>query len=154
MVRLPRRYAFRYVRVQVLCGSKSYKIKFLNVRAIGVSSTTSLPPPYRTADPLLQRIDEISVVTLRDCMTSIFEDGPRRDRRLWLGDLRLQALANYYTFKNYDLVKRCLYLFAGFPRDDGSVAAAVFEKPVMKAAGDYILDYDVLFGVTVLDYVL
>ena len=28
----------------------------------------------------------------------------------WLGDLRLQALANYGTFRNFDLVKRCLYL--------------------------------------------
>lgn len=29
-----------------------------------------------------------------DCMQSVFEDGPKRDRRLWLGDLRLQALAS------------------------------------------------------------
>ncbi|KAH8150218.1 uncharacterized protein LAJ45_05904 [Morchella importuna] len=152
-VNLPRRFAFRYVRVQVLCGSKSYKIRFLNVKATAISSTASLPPPYQTADDLLRRIDQTSVITLRDCMTTIFEDGPRRDRRLWLGDLRLQALANYYTFKNYDLVKRCLYLFAGFPREDGSVPAAIFERPVTRRAGDYILDYDVLFGVTVLDYV-
>jgi alpha-L-rhamnosidase len=152
-VKLPRRYAFRYVRVQVLCGSKSYKIRFLNVKATAISSTVSLPPPFQAADDLLKKIDEISVITLRDCMTTIFEDGPRRDRRLWLGDLRLQALANYYTFKNYDLVKRCLYLFAGFPREDGSVPAAIFERPVTRRAGDYILDYDVLFGVTVLDYV-
>ena len=27
-------------------------------------------------------------------MQDVFEDGPKRDRRLWLGDLRLEALAN------------------------------------------------------------
>jgi hypothetical protein len=36
------------------------------------------------------------------------EDGPKRDRRLWLGDLRLEALANYETYRNFDLVKRSL----------------------------------------------
>ena len=36
------------------------------------------------------------------------EDGPKRDRRLWLGDLRLEALANYETYRNFDLVKRLL----------------------------------------------
>ena len=45
-------------------------------------------------------------------MQTSFEDGPRRDQRLWVGDLRLQALTNYVTYKANDLVKRCLYLFA------------------------------------------
>jgi hypothetical protein len=31
-------------------------------------------------------------------MQEVFEDGPKRDRRLWLGDLRLQALVNDVTF--------------------------------------------------------
>ena len=42
-------------------------------------------------------LDRVSQRTLRDCMQTVFEDGPKRDRRLWLGDLRLQALANYAT---------------------------------------------------------
>ncbi len=99
-------------------------------------------------------IDRISQVTLRDCMQTVFEDGPRRDRRLWLGDLRLQALANYCTFKDYDLVKRCLYLFAALPREDGSLPACIFEKPKLSPASDYIVDYDALFGPTVYDYTL
>ena len=66
--------------------------------------------------PLLRRIDEVSIATLRDCMQTSFEDGPRRDQRLWVGDLRLQALTNYVTYKANDLVKRCLYLFAANPR--------------------------------------
>ena len=61
--------------------------------------------------------------------SSLFEDGPKRDRRLWLGDLRLQALANYATFDNKELVRRCLYLFAGMTTVDGKISANVFVKP-------------------------
>ena len=50
--------------------------------------------------------------TLKGCMQDVLEDGPKRDCRIWLGDLRLQARANYYTFKNYDLTKCCMYIFA------------------------------------------
>jgi len=58
-------------------------------------------------------------------MQTVFEDGPKRDRRLLFGNLRFQAFTNYATFRNYDLVKRCLYLFAAFPREDGMVFACV-----------------------------
>jgi hypothetical protein len=71
---------------------------------------------------------------------------------MWLGDLRLQALTNYHTFKNYSLVKRCLYMFAALPREDGSLPACVFEKPTLSVGTDYIVDFDVLFGSVVLEY--
>ncbi|WP_390580761.1 hypothetical protein [Paenibacillus illinoisensis] len=45
----------------------------------------------------MANIDRVAVQT-RDCMQSVFEDCPKRDRRLWIGDLRLQALVNYETF--------------------------------------------------------
>ena len=62
-------------------------------------------------------------------MQDVFEDGPKRDRRLWIGDLRLQARTNYATFKNYDLVKRCMYLFAGLTRADGKIGPASLQSP-------------------------
>ena len=62
-------------------------------------------------------------------MQRIFEDGPKRDRRLWIGDLRIQALTNYYTYKNNDMVKGCLYLFAALPCENGQVGACVFLDP-------------------------
>ena len=46
-----------------------------------------------------------------------------------LGDLRLQALANYESFKQNDLVKRCLYLFGAMTTEDGRISANVFTKP-------------------------
>ena len=101
----------------------------------------------------MQRIDAVSIATLRDCMQTTFEDGPRRDQRLWVGDLRLQALTNYHTFKANDVVRRCLYLFAALPRADGLVAACVFEKPAARYGGLHIVDYAALFNVTLFDYV-
>jgi hypothetical protein len=85
-------------------------------------------------------------------MQTVFEDGPKRDRRLWIGDLRLQALTNYATFRNFDLVKRCLYLFAGLPREDGFVSACVFEDPKPQRGHEFIIDYAALYGAAVLDY--
>ena len=153
-VRLPRRYAFRYVKVEILGTSPSYAACFRHVRAHGVSSAQQTPPPLASgASEALRRIDAISLATLRDCMQTVFEDGPRRDRRLWIGDMRLQALANYKTFRNLALVKRCLYLFAAFPREDGLLRACVFEKPKPAASVDFILDYAVLYVAALFDYV-
>jgi len=151
-VRMPRRYAFRYVKIEVLDTSPEFRIRFEALKAHAVTSAGGAPAPLTKETPLMQRIDAVSIATLRDCMQTTFEDGPRRDRRLWVGDLRLQALTNYHTFKSNDVVKRCLYLFAALPRSDGLVAACVFEKPAARYGGLHIVDYAVLFNVTLQDY--
>jgi alpha-L-rhamnosidase len=154
---MPRRYSFRYVKLQALDTSPKFKIFLSNIQVRAVSSVhpaTKIEPLPSFYGKVLEQVDEISTFTPRDCMQTVFEDGPRRDRRLWIGDLRLEALTNYCTFKNYDLVKRCLYLFAALPREDGSLPASLFKKPAMTAASDYIVNYDVLYGSVVYDYVL
>jgi len=155
-VEMPRRYSFRYVKIEIIDTSQKYKVRFSDIRVRAVSaispSVSSQVQALNSLDTELLAIDRISQVTLRNCMQTVFEDGPRRDRRLWLGDLRLQALTNYCTFKDYSLVKRCLYMFAALPREDGSLPACLFEKPALSAASDYIVDYDALFGPTVYDY--
>ena len=156
-VSMARRYSFRYVRIQVLDTSPKFKIFLTNIQVRAVSSVhpdANISPLPSFYGKVLQRVDEISILTLRDCIQTVFEDGPRRDRRLWIGDLRLEALTNYCTFKNYNLVKRCLYLFAAIPREDGSLPASLFERPTLAAASDYIVDYDVLYGSMVYDYAL
>ena len=95
-VRMPRRYAFRYVKIEVLDTSPEFKIRFEDLKAHAVTSARGVPAPLTKETPLMQRIDAVSIATLRDCMQTTFEDGPRRDRRLWVGDLRLQALTNYH----------------------------------------------------------
>jgi alpha-L-rhamnosidase len=153
-VRLPRRYAFRFVKVEVLDTSPNYGARFSEFKAVGLTSASEPSAPTPGAQPKhIKDIDEVSLRTLRDCMQTTFEDGPRRDQRLWIGDLRLQARANYLTFKNNDLVKRCLYLFAGLSREsDGFLPACVFEKPAPLTTDTFILDYAALYGAVVLDY--
>jgi alpha-L-rhamnosidase len=155
LVRMPRRYAFRYVKVEVIDTSPNYGVRFLDTQAIALTSATAAPKPLpETVAPWVRRVDEASTATLRDCMQTTFEDGPRRDQRLWIGDLRLQARASFVTYPNHDLVKRCLYLFAALPRlSDGFLPACVFEKPTPVTTGTFILDYAALYGAILLDYV-
>lgn len=153
-VTLPRRYAFRYARLEVIATSHHYGVRLDDAKTIALTSAGD-PPPELPAQvsPLMRQIDEVSIRTLRECMQTVFEDGPKRDRRLWLGDLRLQALANAVTFRRFDLVRRCLYLFAGLARlEDGIVPALVVEDPKPARGHEFIIDYAALYGPTLLDY--
>ncbi|MDO4648045.1 MAG: cellobiose phosphorylase [Eubacteriales bacterium] len=150
---LPRRYAFRYVELEVLDTSPKWQLVVEEVSCRSVSAVGDQDvPEIDTEDELLKKIDKVSIRTLRNCMQDVFEDGPKRDRRLWLGDLRMQALTNYATFKNYDLVKRCLYLFAGQTKEDGQVSACMFVEPKIICDDTFLRDYSMMFGVTLLDY--
>lgn len=142
-VHFPRRHSFRYLRIQVIGISSKYAAHFEKIQ---VRAVTSAQHPVPDLDPptpeLLRAIDRVSLATLRDCMQTVFEDGPRRDQRLWIGDMRLQALTNYASFRN----------FAAFPREDGLLAACIFDRPAPRRSGDYIMDYAVLYAGAVLDY--
>ncbi|RIX59568.1 sugar hydrolase [Paenibacillus nanensis] len=153
-IKLPRRYCFRYMKIDVLDTSVKYKIAFENVSCEAVSSgdPSRVEPLPESLPEHIREMDRIAIKTLQDCMQTVFEDGPKRDRRLWIGDLRLQAQANYLTFRNYDLVRRCLYLFAGMRLEDGTVAACVFEKPKAHADDTRLYDYALFFAACLHDY--
>lgn len=150
---LTRRYAFRYLEICVIDTSQKYQLVVEDAALCAVSSAD--PEAVRTIDTLpadLQAIDRISLKTLQDCMQHEFEDGPKRDRRLWLGDLMLQARTNYRTFRNYDLVKRCLYLFAASTREDGKIAACLFTQPIVQCDDTFLWDYSLFFITVLYDY--
>jgi len=152
-IRMPRRYAFRYVKVTVAAASRYGQFGFSGFQTEAVTCADErklMPFTARNAEE--KALDIVSLRTLRDCMQTVFEDGPKRDRRLWLGDLRLQALANYATYRNYDLVKRSLYVLAGTSTDKGLVSTCSFERPELVRGGNSILDYTALFAPTVLEY--
>ena len=152
-IRLTRRYAFRYLKVTVLSCSRHGQFGFSDIRAEAVTSADEkrlLPFTPRNTDD--EALDRVSRRTLRDCMQTVFEDGPKRDRRLWLGDLRLQALANYATYRHFGLVKRSLYLLAGTATDQGLVSTCMFERPTPSRGDNSILDYTALLAPTVLEY--
>ena len=152
-LRLPRRYAFRYVQLEVLDISTKYDLIVGGAVCEAVSSADDAAlPPYESADAELREIDRVACRTLHDCMQEVFEDGPKRDRRLWIGDLRLQALANYETYRQNDLVKRCLYLFAGSTLPGGRVGAGMFIRPEIEADDTAMFDYSLFFIPTLWDY--
>lgn len=152
-VRLPRRYAFRYLKVTVVSCSLHGRFGFAGIEAEAVTCADERRlAPFTPRDAEEAALDRVARATLRDCMQTVFEDGPKRDRRLWLGDLRLQALANYATYRNDDLVKRSLYILAGTCTEWGLVGTCSFEKPVPVRGGNSILDYTALFAPTVLEY--
>ncbi|MBC2369084.1 sugar hydrolase [Listeria booriae] len=150
---MARRYSFRHLKIEVIDSSPKYKVALQHVKIKTVSSANpdTLKEAPNTSD-FFQKLDYVSVKTLNDCMQDVFEDGPKRDQRLWLGDLYLQAQTNYETFQNQDLVKRCLYLFAGLTDADGRVAANLFIEPEPIPDDTYLVDYALYFMTTLHDY--
>lgn len=150
--RLSRRYSFRYMKVEVL-GCSGESCRFGGIHAVAeTSADESALRSWTAPSPAMAKIDAVARRTLRDCMQTVFEDGPKRDRRLWLGDLRLEALANYATYRNFGIVKRSLYLFAGLSDDNGFVRSDAYERPIPRMGNCRIFDYVALFAPTVLEY--
>ncbi|WP_203663654.1 alpha-rhamnosidase [Lacticaseibacillus sp. 53-4] len=150
---MPRRYSFRYVELTVIDSSPKWQAQFENptVRAVSSADDARLPK-LATADTELKQIYSVSVRTLHECMQTVFEDGPKRDRRLWLGDLHLAALADYATYNQTDLVRRCLFLFAGLAATDGRIPANIFTGKEPEADDTFLFDYSMFFVSTLSDY--
>lgn len=149
---LPRRYAARYIRIEVIHTPKKLSLSDFIFEAVTSADVKRLIS-YESDDKELEAIDRVAVNTLKNCMQRVFEDGPKRDRRLWIGDLRLEALANYYTFRDTSLVKRCLYLFAASDRNSlGFLPGFVYENPVFKSGNWHIVDYSMMYVNSLCDY--
>src|SRR5699024_11358575 len=89
---LPRRYSFRYVELKIIDTSPKWQAVFSNpIVTTETSADSSSFKPLCLKDEKLQKIYNIGIKTLADCMQDVFEDGPKRDRRLWLGDLERKS---------------------------------------------------------------
>jgi alpha-L-rhamnosidase len=152
-ITIPRRVSFRYVKIEVLGSSvySDFKITMAKLKASTSVKTTPIPLSINT-DPMIAKIDKIGLATLKECMQTVYEDGPKRDRRLWIGDLYLEAMVNTYSYKNHDLTKHCLYLLAGLAYDDGVVPANVFERPKPHHQVNKLFDYALIYNVALKEY--
>ncbi len=152
--KLSRRYAFRYVKVTVDGCAMNYKVKFKDIELTSQTSAdySKLTPLPESADPLLKKIDKVAARTLSECMQEVFEDGPKRDRRLWIGDMRLQALTNYKTFKNTETVKYCMYLFNNLLVKDKFVTPCLYTEPIPHPDIWHFSDYSLFFISCLYDY--
>lgn len=93
-VKIQRRHAFRYIRIDVLAVSARFGVKVEQPLAHAVSSAPRGNPASLSFTKrgqefteekknVLRKIDEVALLTLRNCMHTVYEDGPRRDMRLW-----------------------------------------------------------------------
>lgn len=154
-ITLPRRLAGRYLRVEVLGASLDFDCALTDISFDAVTSAGDDTGFRTTSSPMLDSIRAVSIATLSECMQTVYEDGPKRDRRLWSGDLYLQSLANRYSFRNFGLTKRCLYLFAALTADDGRLISNLFEHPSPHPQeGSYMITYSLLWNSTLLEYLI
>ena len=153
-VTLERRFAFRYVKIELLGSSPYFDFNISDMQVTAVTSAGTEPELlHSNISPMIKKIDQVGQKTLSECMQTVYEDGPKRDRRLWVADMYLEALANSYSFKNFKLTKRCLYLLAGLSDSAGYILGTVFETPEPHAqAGQRLLDYALLYNVALKDY--
>jgi alpha-L-rhamnosidase len=154
-ITIPRRLAFRYVQIELLGSSPYYDFSIADMQCKATTSVTNAPAPLASnTTPLVTAIDKVGLATLKECMQTVYEDGPKRDRRLWIGDLYLESLANMYSFKNYNLTKRCLYLLAALSGEDGYLHSNVFETPEPHAqvGAPFLFDYSLLYNVALKEY--
>lgn len=153
-VNISRRLAFRYVKIELLGSSPYYDFNIYDVKCFARTSAKNKPEELPlSVDPMIRKIDEVSLNTLKECMQTVYEDGPKRDQRLWIGDLYLEALGNNYSFKQHDLTKRCLYLLAGLSDMNGYLLATVIENPVPRAQDkQFLYEYALLYNASLKDY--
>ncbi len=152
---LERRYSFRYLLIE-RSDSSPFSVGITDMYLDSVSAVDlDALERFDIPDKKLERIYDIAVNTLKECEQDVFEDGPKRDRRLWTGDLHLQALTDNVTFKNRDLLRRCLYLFAAYRYDNDYVVSCLF--PDCETHFDdptwHLIDYSMFYTSTICDYV-
>ncbi|GAB3746841.1 alpha-L-rhamnosidase-related protein [Spirosoma pomorum] len=154
-ITIPRRLAFRYVKIDLLGASNYFDLKLSDITCKATTSANTTPPVLaQSTPPLLADIDRVGYTTLKECMQTVYEDGPKRDRRLWIGDLYLESLANMYSFKNFDLTKRCFYLLAGLSNEQGYLPSNVFEtpQPHPQKGAPFLFEYSLLYNAALNEY--
>ena len=92
---------FRYVRVEFFDSTAP-------VTASGFSVKTSLYPVARRGyfeceDQKMNALYEAGERTLHYCMQEYYIDAVKRDRFFWIGDARMCALINHYSFADTEL---------------------------------------------------
>jgi hypothetical protein len=152
-ITIPRRLSFRYVKIELLGSSRFSDFRISKVELNATTSVnTKAANLAEGTDPMIKEIDRIGLITLKECMQTVYEDGPKRDQRLWIGDLYLESLANTYSFKNHQLTKHCLYLLAALCNEKGFLNGNVFERPEPHPQANFLFDYALLYNVTVKEY--
>ena len=104
-----RRIGARFIELHIT-NCNDYQVEFNYATLV----PTEVPLPAETyfvcEDRLLQKINEVSIDTLKLCMHEHYEDCPWREQGLYPYDSRNQILYGYHIWGNYDYAAACLDL--------------------------------------------
>ncbi|MFA6101746.1 MAG: family 78 glycoside hydrolase catalytic domain [Victivallaceae bacterium] len=128
------RQGFRFVKIEFSACENEVELSDVSVK------TSSYPVNYlgwfSCSDSSLNEIWQAGRKTLHLCMQEYYLDGIKRDRFMWVGDTRLEALVNYYLFGDAELFKYCWRGAAASQYNDGGIPSAFGEG--MSILWDYV----------------
>lgn len=117
----PSRKGFRYVRLTVDKGCRVTVLDIINHRPVRELRNKGY---FKCSDDFLNRVNEVSCYTVELCSQKFLEDGVKRDRLCWTGDLRPMALVMYNQLGDTDIVRDSLYVFARHTNEHGVIQPA------------------------------
>jgi alpha-L-rhamnosidase len=105
-----KRRAGQYLFVTIRNAKSPVEIKSVRI----IESTAPVTPvqPFKSSDPALNKIWQMSERALKLCMEDTFTDCPLYEQTLWIGDARNEALYAFAAYGNYDVSARSLELGA------------------------------------------
>ncbi len=109
-----RRIAGRYLE---LLYEQDIKVNYIGIRPV-IYEHEIVKIDYK--DPLINKINEVSIHTLELCMHEHYEDCPWREQALYVLDSRNQMLCGYQVFKGFEYQRHNLLLIAkGRDKENG-----------------------------------
>ncbi len=137
-----RRLAGRYLEVEY---SVPLKVSHIALHEV---SRTFKEIDRSFSDPLLQKIYDTSVNTLRLSVHEHYEDCPWREQSMYLLDSRNQMLCGYYAFEKTDIQRHNLLFFA-----EGQMENGFFPLCFPSAKANAIPSFSLCYPRMVRDYV-
>lgn len=131
-----------------------FLLKLIRAQVKTITAANPLhTPDVCSKDSEIAKIDTVAIKTLKNNMLNTFVDAPKRDRRLWLGDFWETTRANYATYNNLQLSKRCLYLFAAATDRRGWTPGTLFiVNNQLVADKVYWVTWSLMFATSLYDY--
>ncbi|MFH0797292.1 MAG: family 78 glycoside hydrolase catalytic domain [Candidatus Omnitrophota bacterium] len=139
------RRAFRYLQLTFRSCPGSVKIR--DVEIISVNYPVEYKGLFHCSDELLNSIWKVSRYTLQLCMQDHYEDCPLRERAQYCGDMRVEAMENYYAFGDYKLSGKGLKQFIQSQEPSGW-----FRADYPSATYHQIVDYCAVWVLALYDY--
>lgn len=139
------RRAFRYMQLTFRDVAQPLYIRSVSIDTIGYPAEQV--STFECSDQLLNDIWRTGVYTLGLCMQDQYEDCPLREHGQYPGDVRVEALMNYYCFFDTRLVAKALQQFVQCRRDDG------FFNALWPSSTNHALpDYNLVWVMILYDY--